>query len=284
MSMTDAINLPFNFSSIRDQFALNHSPATAGRDIGHWAILQGNSVVLAPRNGELLLPHGTLPTWVEPKNEPLLIGTWQGEPLQALAIGGRDAIPEPFRPEAFNAADNRLDIRTLTLAGLGRQILHWNRESGYCSRCGTSTVYLADSWGRRCTGCAAEHFPHIHPCAIVLVKRDREVLLTRKAEWAPGRYSLVAGFLDFGECLEECASREVREETGIEIRNVRYVGSQNWPFPSQLMAGFVADYAGGEIQVDRSELEDAAWFSIDALPSLPPTRSIARHIIDTYAR
>lgn len=108
--------------------------------------------------------------------------------------------------------------------------------------------------------------------------------MTRKQEWPPGRYSLVAGFLDFGESLEECAIREVREETGIEIENVRYVGSQNWPFPAQLMAGFVADYAGGEIKVDISELEDARWFAFDALPSLPPKRSIARHIIDSCAR
>jgi NAD+ diphosphatase len=110
------------------------------------------------------------------------------------------------------------------------------------------------------------------------------VLLTRKAEWPPGRYSLVAGFLDFGESLEECAIREVREETGIGIKNVRYVGSQNWPFPAQLMAGFVADYASGGIKVDPDELEDARWFHVDALPSLPTKRSIARHIIDTFAR
>ena len=106
--------------------------------------------------------------------------------------------------------------------------------------------------------------------------------MTRKAEWIPGRYSLVAGFLDFGESLEECAIREVREETGIEINNVRYVGSQNWPFPAQLMAGFVADYVAGDIQVDLNELEDARWFTCDALPLLPGRRSIARWIIDNF--
>jgi NAD+ diphosphatase len=141
---------------------------------------------------------------------------------------------------------------------------------------------MASAWGKRCTGCAAEHFPHIHPCAIVLVRKGNELLLTRKAEWPAGRYSLVAGFLDFGESLEECAIREVREETGIMIENVRYVGSQNWPFPAQLMAGFVADCAGGEITVDTNELEDARWFHLDALPLLPPKRSIARWIIDNF--
>jgi NAD+ diphosphatase len=143
-------------------------------------------------------------------------------------------------------------------------------------------IKIPDSWGKRCSSCNAEHFPHIHPCSIILVKRDNELLLTRKKEWAAGRYGLVAGFLDFGESLEECAIREVREETGIAIRNVRYVGSQNWPFPAQMMAGFIADYAGGDIIINTDELEDARWFTADKLPELPPKRSIARWIIDSF--
>jgi NAD+ diphosphatase len=184
--------------------------------------------------------------------------------------------------EAFNATDERMDIQTLTLAGLAKQILHWEMQSRHCSRCGSLTAGITTSWGKRCTSCHSEHYPHIHPCSIILVKRGNELLLTRKAEWPAGRYSLVAGFLDLGESLEECAIREVREETGIEICNIRYVGSQNWPFPAQLMAGFVADYASGDICVERHELEDARWFPVDALPGLPTRRSIARWIIDNF--
>jgi NAD+ diphosphatase len=108
--------------------------------------------------------------------------------------------------------------------------------------------------------------------------------MARKAEWPEGRYSLVAGFLDFSESLEEAVAREVMEETGIQINNIRYIGSQGWPFPSQMMAGFVADYVSGEVQVEEKELEDAGWFSVDDLPNLPPKRSIARYLIDSYAR
>lgn len=106
--------------------------------------------------------------------------------------------------------------------------------------------------------------------------------MTRKAEWPEGRYSLVAGFLDLGECLEEAVAREVAEETGVQIENIRYIGSQSWPFPSQLMTGFVADYVGGEIVIEEAELEDVRWFPVDDLPKLPPKRSISRYLIDHY--
>jgi NAD+ diphosphatase len=109
------------------------------------------------------------------------------------------------------------------------------------------------------------------------------VLLARKAEWAPGRYALVAGFVDNGESLEGCVRREVKEEVGVEVGEIRYVGSQNWPFPSQLMCGFVAEYAGGDVVVDTTELEDARWFPCDELPIRPSRHSIAGFIIHNYA-
>jgi len=109
------------------------------------------------------------------------------------------------------------------------------------------------------------------------------VLLARKPEWAPGRYALVAGFVDNGESLEGAVAREVKEEVGVDVTDIQYVGSQNWPFPSQLMVGFVARYAGGELAVDRGELEDARWFPADALPDRPSRHSIARFILDHHA-
>ncbi len=160
-------------------------------------------------------------------------------------------------------------------------VLHWRERSNFCGRCGQPTEWLAAEWGRNCPTCQTHAFPAIHPCAIVLVRRGREVLLTRKPNWAPNRYSLVAGFQEFGESLEETAVREIAEETGVVANNVRYVGSQCWPFPSQVMVGFVADYVSGDIQVDEAELDDARWFAVDDLPRLPPKRSIARYILDT---
>jgi NAD+ diphosphatase len=282
MSYPEQINLPFNFSFIKESFTLRYLTENEPTEQGYWAIIQGNSVVLLTKDDDTLaLPEGRLPECLKPLQEPLCIGFWHGKPLRACTASNKIAIELPLIAEQFNATEQRLDFQTLTLAGLAKQILHWELQSRHCSRCGAEMERIPDSWGKRC-GCGAQHFPHIHPCAIVLVKRGNQVLLTRKSEWPPGRYSLVAGFLDFGESLEECAIREVKEETGIEIENVRYVGSQNWPFPAQLMAGFVADYVAGEIAVDTRELEDARWFPVDDLPLLPPRRSIARYIIDNF--
>jgi NAD+ diphosphatase len=278
----EAVNLPFNFSSVKSDFDFSVPAADLPDEDGFWAVIQGNSAVLEATPHGLHLPYGRLPDWLVPQHPALRIGTWHGRPLRAVTISSGVLLEPPLTAAAFNAADELMDIQTLTLAGVAKQVLHWDNQSRHCPRCGRHTKTIAGSWGKTCSGCTSEHFPHIHPCAIVLVKRGKELLLTRKAEWTTGRYSLVAGFLDFGESLEECAIREVREETGIEICNVRYVGSQNWPFPAQLMAGFVAEYAAGEICVDPHELEDARWFTPETLPDLPARRSIARWIIDRF--
>ena len=127
------------------------------------------------------------------------------------------------------------------------QALWWESTSGHCPRCGERTERIAGEWGKRCPRCRYEHYPHLHPAVIVLVRDGDRCLLARKAGWAPGRYALVAGFVDNGESLEGTVAREVKEEVGVDVTDIRYVGSQNWPFPSQIMVGFVATYAGGEI-------------------------------------
>jgi len=283
MPYPDTVNLPFNRACLQDAFQPLSPDATGAGEPGFLLLIQGGDLVVFNQDGAPVLPSGLPPDWVEPEST-VIIGLWQGKPLRAGRVSRTTSLPAPFTAEPFNAYSDRLDDQLLTLGGIARNLLAWDHESARCTRCGGGTERHPGSWGKRCILCGLERFPPTHPCAIVLVRRGEEFLLGRKAIWPEGRYSLIAGFLDAGESLEECARREVREETGVEITNLLYVGSQNWPFPSQIMAGFVADYAGGEVTVDADELEDARWFTVHSPPPVLPTkRSIARWIIDRYA-
>lgn len=277
--------LPFNAAITGSLFTPLSPDQTQDAVPGFLAVLQGNSLVIPAGSPQVLLPDGSLPADVVGDSAPLLIGLWQGRPLHVVRIAPDAILSADFEALPFQGPDMRLDNILATIAGRAAQILHWERRSRFCSHCGSILDRIPGGWGKRCPSCRDEHFPHIHPCIIVLVRRGPELLLIRNAAWNTGRFSLVAGFLDFGESLEECVQREVREETGIEVTNIRYAGSQSWPFPSQLMVGFLADYAGGEVKPDGAEVVEAGWFRDDALPVLPGSkRSIARWLFDTYGR
>ncbi len=278
-------SLPFNSTLIRDLFTPLPPEQEPDHTSGFWAILQGSLLLVPTGVEQKYLPVGPLPMGIIPETESLKIGLWQGKPLRAVRIAMDAVLPDGYEALPFQGPDIQLDNIRATIAGRAAQILHWERRSRYCSHCGGELARIAGSWGKRCQTCGDEHFPHIHPCIIVLVRRGSELLLIRNAAWAPGRFSLVAGFLDFGESLEECVQREVREEAGIEVTNIRYVGSQCWPFPSQQMIGFLADYVGGEVLPDGVEVVEADWFHEDALPMSPGgKRSIARWIMDTFGK
>lgn len=268
------LHLPFNRTCLEGRLHLAAPDADPGGP-GVWLAVRGGDLLVAGAPDHPVLPGGELSC-----GESLFLGTWDGCPCRLGRVPKDLPVPDGLRAESLAAADPALPIDLLSLGGLARMVLHWERHSRHCPACGAGLERLPGEWGKRCVACTATFFPQVAPCAIVLVRRPGEVLLTRKPEWAPNRYSLVAGFLEFGECLEEAAAREVLEETGVRVGSVRYLGSQCWPFPSQLMAGFVADYAGGEVVVDMNELADARWFPLDALPDLPPKRSIARYILD----
>ena len=276
------LHLPFNRTCLDSQLELS-SPDQDPGGSGCWVLLQETELIIDTTGATPVIPAAVMPP-VPIVGEPLYLGLWQGLPCRLGVVGQDIELDAGLEASDLFAGNPDLPIDLLSLGGLTRQVLHWEGNSRYCSKCGTGMTRLPGEWGKLCPDCGAHHFPHIHPCVIVVVRRPGEVLLARKAEWPIGRYSLVAGFLDFSECLEEAVAREVMEETGIRINNIRYIGSQGWPFPSQLMAGFVADYVSGEVKVEEKELEDAGWYSVDDLPLLPPKRSIARYLIDTYAR
>lgn len=162
------------------------------------------------------------------------------------------------------------------------QIGVWSREHRYCGSCGQAMQASDQHRMRYCLSCGLEQYPRLSPCMIVLVTRGDELLLARSPRFVSGMYSCLAGYAEPGETMEGCVHREVHEETCVQIHNVRYVASQNWPFPHSMMMGYHADYLAGEIVPQPDEIEDARWFSIHELPPLPMPGSIARYLIDLY--
>ena len=174
--------------------------------------------------------------------------------------------------------------RFFAVAGRAKQIVEWERTHRFCGRDGAETVPGPTELSRECPRCGMLFYPRLSPAVIVLVSRGDEVLLARSPGFPPGMYSVLAGFVEPGESIEETIGREIREEVGIEVENLSYFGSQPWPFPNSLMIGFTADYAGGELRTDPAEIEDAGWYSAGELPPLPPKVSIARAMIDEFVR
>jgi NAD+ diphosphatase len=175
-----------------------------------------------------------------------------------------------------------VDPSFFRMAGRARQIVGWHATHRFCGRCGGTTETVYGELAMRCTRCGMLHYPRLSPAAIVLVERGDRILLARSPGFPEGLYSVLAGFVEPGESIEETVAREINEEVGIEVQNVAYFGSQPWPFPHSLMIGFTADYAGGELSPDPGEIEDAGWYTADDLPQLPPQTSIARAMIDDF--
>jgi NAD+ diphosphatase len=165
-------------------------------------------------------------------------------------------------------------------------LLNWHRRHRFCANCGAPTVAREAGHVRVCLACGAQHHPRTDPVVIMLVTDGDRALLGRQAQWPTSRYSALAGFVEPGESLEEAVAREVREEAGVRVADVRYRSSQPWPFPTSLMLGFTARWAGGEPAVRDDELEDVGWFTRAAIVGgdvlLPPPTAIARRLIDEW--
>ncbi len=176
----------------------------------------------------------------------------------------------------------RLSEPEWCIAGRAVQIVEWARTHRFCGRCGTPTEHHGMDRSMKCPACLLQAYPRLSPAIITLVRRGDEALLARGVNFRAPMYSALAGFVEPGETLEQCVAREVGEEVGIAVTNIRYVSSQPWPFPNSLMLGFEADYAGGDIVCDPTEILDAGWYSRDNLPAIPPGISIARKLIDRW--
>lgn len=199
------------------------------------------------------------------------------------------ALPADRQPMPLRAAMMALPEPLMAVAGRAAQVLEWDRAHAFCGVCGTPTERLAHERARRCPACAHVAYPRLSPAMMALLWRRPagrvpELLLARGPQFKPGYFSALAGFVEAGESLEQCLHREVAEEVGVQVKNLRYYGSQSWPFPHSLMVAYTAEWAGGEIVPQPGEIEEAAWFPIDALPGVPPRFSISGHLIEDTVR
>ena len=213
----------------------------------------------------------------------IYLGRLDGRPCFAIPLETEPEAPTGYQFTGLRELFGRLEEPIHGVAGRAFQTIEWYLSHAFCGRCGTPTELVANERARGCPKCGATYFPRINPAVIMLVEREGRMLLARNKLFRGPFYSCLAGFVEPGESLEEAVAREVMEEVGVEVREVRYFASQPWPFPSQLMIGFTASHAAGEIRVQDSEIVDAGWFDPGGeLPELPGRFSLARRLIDAH--
>jgi len=248
-----------------------------------WFAFLGNELLVHQEGSSLGIPHlvdfGELRLPIGGKH---YMGELEGHSCFAVDLPEGTSPPEGMVFEGLRKAYGRLEERLFWLAARAVQIVEWDRTHRFCSRCGVPLRPRERERAKECPKCGLLHFPRLAPAVIVLVERDDRLLMARSRYFAPGVYSVLAGFVEPGETLEEAAEREVFEEVGIRIKDIRYFGSQPWPFPHSLMIGFTATYAGGEIAINQEEIEDAGWYTAGQLPGQPGKISIARKLIEWF--
>ena len=210
------------------------------------------------------------------------LGTWRK--IHCYAIEARGRVETPYSTSDLRGWLGRVESSLFYLAGRAKQIVDWNRDHTYCGRCGAEMEDHRSDRAKQCPSCGLVNYPRLSPSIIVLIRKDQEALLARNSQWAHGMYSTLAGFVEPGESIEQTVHREVQEEVGLSIKNLRYMGSQPWPFPNSLMLGFHADYDSGEIVCKDAEIAEARWFRYDDLPNRPGGTAISGWLIDSFVQ
>jgi len=268
----DSLLLPAGIVSPETELEmpLDHAAGFPDADIFSVPALTGSSI--NNTGPGIAAPPGNIPCVSIPPEIPLP-PHWQAIPVRQILALFADSAADSVTGGKIQCA--RM-LRAFHLA-------QWRRESLFCGSCGNKNTDSPEELARLCPACGRLEFPRIAPAVITLITNDQgKALLAHNKKFAPSIYSLIAGFVEAGENLEEAAARETREETGIEIRDIEYIVSQPWPFPNSLMAGFTARYASGTLKADDVEIEDARWFAKDDLPKLPGPGSLSRYLINRW--
>jgi NAD+ diphosphatase len=248
-----------------------------------WFIFDKNKLLVQSEHGVCSLPGAGQIEAAGFKPIPRLFLGFLGD---QLCYAGRLSPDDPL-PASFEWMDLRGLLGTIGeelfwIAGRANHLLDWDQAHRFCGRCSHPTENKSDERAKLCPACGLVNYPRLSPAVIVAVTKGNRILLARNKRFRGPFYSVLAGFVEPGETLEQCVQREIQEEVALTVKNIRYFGSQPWPFPNSLMVGFVAEYADGMVTVDNSELMEADWFSAQTLPDLPSRISIARQLIDWF--
>jgi len=257
------------------------STNTAGQ--AYWFVFYGQKLLTLLDNGKITVPlsHDLSAFNLEPAEKQYL-GVLDNCPCYAVEISSKPSIPENVKFISLMRLFGLVEENLFRLAGKAFQIINWDRTHQYCSQCGAKTSKKLNEYAKVCSNCGFTVYPRISPCVIVAVLNEDKILLIRSKHFKVDFYTVISGFVESGETLEECLRREVKEEVGIEVKNISYFGSQPWPFPDSLMIAFTAEYDSGDITIDEEEIVDARWFTAGELLDLPGPISIARQLIDWF--
>ena len=249
-----------------------------------FAFSRTDMLVMAVGADALQIPSWEeLREWDVPAVRYQYLGALDGEPCWSVELSLDAPLPAMASLTSLRALYDQLPEPLYAITGRAAQVIAWERDHQFCGRCGNPTDRVAGERGRRCGGCDLIAYPRLSPAIIVLIERGNHILLARGHAFLPGRFGIIAGFVEPGESLEDAVRREVREEVGIELGPIEYFGSQPWPFPHGIMIGFRAGYLRGEIRLEDGELAEAGWYGLDDLPDIPSKLSIARRLIDDWA-
>lgn len=245
-------------------------------------VTAGDQLVLPPGANNPLWRHQQLPWRIEGLDTVHYLGRYNGERCYTLEIDADEFAGLELHTAGLRDYLGNMPDGLFRLLGRALQITDWYRSHRYCGNCGAETARLLGERARSCGVCGQSFYPRLSPCIMALVVRGDECLLARNKQWNRPYFSALAGFVEPGESVEEALRREVMEEVGLQLGDLHYFASQPWPFPGQLMIGFFADYADGDIVIDDVEIAEAHWFNYRQLPDIPGSFALAGHLIRTF--
>ncbi|HYE08556.1 MAG TPA: NAD(+) diphosphatase [Patescibacteria group bacterium] len=265
-------------------FELRALPFPSEEEKSFYLLFFGDKLLVEEKDDSInILDKSSLYKYSLVTNDHLYLGRLNSLPYIAADLPSIEIMDSSLKLIGLRQLFGLIEDDLFWLAARAYHLINWNKNTCYCGRCGAETFMKESEHSKYCSKCGLALYPKISPAVIVAVTKKDEILLAKNALNKSGFYSVLAGFVEPGENLEECVAREIQEEAGISVKNIQYFGSQPWPFPDSLMIGFTAEYDCGELVIDKQELSDAKWFKANELPEIPGKLSIARKLIDWFA-